>query len=144
MRNRRRGIHSGQPRKVDKDCDFVFYNQPTAGGLQLTTDGPNEQSVELVLDQLAQRCERIVLAAAIDGSGTTFGAVSAIEIEIGAGNQANVFARATLDAATEEWTLLLTEIYPREDRWRFRVIGQGYPFDLSEVARLYRDDVTAE
>lgn len=130
--------------KVGEDSDFVFYNQPTTDGLQLTTDGPSEQSMELTLDQLAPRCVRVVLAAAIDGAGTTFGAVGAIEVEISAGNQSGVFARVTLDAATEERTLLLTEIYLREDTWRLRAIGQGYPFGLSELARSYGVDVTAE
>lgn len=130
--------------KVGADSDFVFYNQPATDGLRLATDGPSEQSVELTLDQLAQGCVRVVLAAAIDGAGTTFGAVGAIEIEVGAGNQSGVFARATLDAATEERTLLLAEIYLREDTWRLRAIGQGYPSGLLELARSYGVDVTAE
>lgn len=130
--------------KVGTDSDFVFYNQPATDGLRLTIDGPSEQSVELTLDQLAQGCVRVVLAAVLDGTGTTFGAVGAIEIEISAGNQSGVFARATLDAATEERTLLLAEIYLREDMWRLRAIGQGYPSRLLELARSYGVDITAE
>ncbi|WP_433664254.1 TerD family protein [Nocardia sp. CA-128927] len=49
--------------------------------------------------------------------------------------------RSTLDAATEERTLLLAEIYLRGDVWRLRAVGQGYTTDLATLARGYGVDV---
>ncbi|MEV6427220.1 TerD family protein [Nocardia sp. NPDC051463] len=122
---------------VEDDGDFIFYNQPESSGARLTVDGPNEQSVAVRLDQLPRHCRRIVLAAALDGAGATFGEVGALELEVAPGVDAGIVARATLDAATEERTLVLAEIYLRGDIWRLRAIGQGYPTDLAALACAY-------
>ncbi|MFG3619893.1 TerD family protein [Nocardia sp. NPDC047654] len=49
--------------------------------------------------------------------------------------------RATLDAAAEERTLVLAEMYLRGDVWRLRAVGQAYPTDLATLARHYGVDV---
>lgn len=135
-------LDSGE--KVRHDPDFVFYNQPTGDGAWLTADGPSEQTVELSVEQLPQQCARVVVAAAIDGDSITFGTVGAIEIEVSAGSESGVVARATLDAATEERALILVEVYRRGEAWRLRVVGQGYPYGLAELARSYGVDVGGE
>lgn len=58
------------------------------------------------------------------------------------GSGASALARATLDAATSERTLLLGEIYRRGPAWRFRAIGQGYDHGLADLARGYGVDIT--
>jgi DNA polymerase-3 subunit epsilon len=123
------------------DEDFVFYNQPTAQGAWLTTDGPNEQSISVRLDNLPSHCGRIVFAAALDGAGVTFGDVGPIEIEAVPGADASPAARSTLGAATSERTLLLAELYLREGLWRLRSVGQGYETGLGALARGYGVDV---
>ncbi|WP_280423546.1 TerD family protein [Nocardia carnea] len=127
---------------VRHDADFVFYNQPTGDGAWLTADGPSEQTVQVSVEQLPQQCTTVVVAAAIDGDSVTFGTVGAIEIEITAGSESAIFARATLDAATEERALILAEVYRRGEAWRLRVVGQGYPSGLAELARSYGVDVS--
>lgn len=77
----------------------------------------------------------------LDGDGITFGDVGAIEIEATTGTEGAIVARATLDAATEERTLLLAEIYLRGEVWRLRAVGQGYVTDLAALARGYGVDV---
>ncbi|WP_432421120.1 TerD family protein [Nocardia cyriacigeorgica] len=109
--------------------------------MRSTSDGPNEQVIEIVLDALPAPCVRIVIAAAIGGSDITFGEVGPIEVQAAAGNESAVFARATLDAATAERTLILAEIYRRGDSWRLRAVGQGYPTGLIELAGRYEVDV---
>ncbi|WP_431949391.1 TerD family protein [Nocardia lijiangensis] len=123
--------------QVSADEDFVFYNQPRTGGVGLVAEGPSEQSIEIDLDELPVSCRRIVLAAALDGAGVTFGDIGAVEIEVAPGREAAATARATLDAATEERTLLLAEVYLRGDIWRLRAVGQGYTADLAALARGY-------
>ncbi len=127
--------------KVSGDDDFVFYNQPETVGIRLNADGPSEQSVDVSLDRLPDHCVRVVFAAALDGAGVTFGDIGAVEIEFAPGPDVGTVARATLDAATEERTLLLAEIYVRGDNWRLRAFGQGYTDGLAALARGYGVDV---
>ena len=44
------------------------------------------------------------------------------------------FATAVLDAATTERSMIIAEIYRRNDLWRFRAVGQGYDDGLAEFA----------
>ncbi|MEV6360984.1 DEDDh family exonuclease [Nocardia asteroides] len=126
--------------KVRDSDDFVFYNQPVADGARLSQEGPTEQSVTLALDDLPGDCVRVVVAAALDGSGT-FGEVGAVELELTTGLESSAAVRATLDAATVERTLLLAELYLRGETWRVRAVGQGYEFGLAELALRYGVDV---
>ncbi|KQY32644.1 DNA polymerase III [Nocardia sp. Root136] len=131
----------GSDERVDDSDDFLFYNQPESQGAKLSEDGPNEQSITLVLDDLPEHCTRIVLAASLDGAGLTFGDVGAIELDFAAGTESSTAIRSTLDAATVERTLLLAELYLRGEDWRLRAVGQGYETDLAELARRYGVDV---
>lgn len=119
--------------RVAGDDDFVFYNQPDAVA-NLSADGPNEQTITLHLDTLPEHCRRIIIAAAIDGTETTFGDVGAIGVDIAPGAESADLATTTLDAATIERTLRLAEVYLRGDRWRLRAVGQGYETGLAELA----------
>ncbi|MFD9903434.1 TerD family protein, partial [Streptomyces sp. NPDC059063] len=77
----------------------------------------------------------------VDGAAT-FSDVGAVEITATCGIGAASTARATLDAATTERTMILAEIYRRGDSWRLRAIGQGYDHGLAELARSYGVDVS--
>ncbi|MEU6440179.1 TerD family protein [Streptomyces sp. NPDC047046] len=128
--------------QVTFDEDFVFYGAPEnpAGTVRLLTDGPTEQSFDLLLGALPPASRRIVVAAAIDGDAT-FGEVGAVQIGVGPGHGGAPLARATLDAATTERTLILAEFYRRGPVWRFRAVGQGYDHGLDALARGYGVDV---
>ncbi|SCD62390.1 DNA polymerase-3 subunit epsilon [Streptomyces sp. TverLS-915] len=128
--------------QVTFDEDFVFYGAPEnpAGTVRLLTDGPAEQSFDLSLGALPPASRRIVVAAAVDGDAT-FGEVGAVQIAVSPGHGAAPLARATLDAATTERTLILAEFYRRGPVWRFRAVGQGYDHGLDALARGYGVDV---
>ncbi|MEU3950260.1 TerD family protein [Streptomyces sp. NPDC029526] len=128
--------------QVGSDDDFVFYGSPEtpAGTARLLTGGPAEQTVALDLASLPPATQRVVIAAAIDGD-VTFGTVGAIQIGAAPGSSGAPLARATLDAATTERTLLLAEIYRRGPLWRLRAVGQGYDHGLDALARGYGVDV---
>ena len=76
--------------------------------------------------------------AALAGDAT-FGDLGAITLAVD--GDLVTAATATLDAATTERTLLLAEIYRRDDVWRLRVIGQGYDDGLAGLAVRYGVDV---
>ncbi|MFJ2257302.1 TerD family protein [Streptomyces sp. NPDC087844] len=128
--------------QVAGDEDFVFYSAPEHpdGTVRLATDGPTEQAVTADLERLPLEIRRVVIAAAIDGAAT-FSDVGAIEITATCGIGAAPTARATLDAATTERTMILAEIYRRGEGWRLRAVGQGYDHGLADLARGYGVDV---
>ncbi|MFD8195250.1 TerD family protein [Streptomyces wuyuanensis] len=128
--------------QVACDGDFVFYGAPEspAGTVRLLTGGPAEQTIALDLASLPPATRKVVVAAAIDGAAT-FGAVGAIQIGVAAGSSGAPLARATLDAATTERTMLLAEIYRRGPVWRLRAVGQGYDHGLDVLVRGYGVDV---
>ncbi|MFC8079038.1 TerD family protein [Streptomyces sp. NPDC057307] len=124
--------------QVTSDEDFVFYGAPEspAGTVRLLTGGPAEQTIALDLASMPPATRKVVVAAAIDGAAT-FGTVGAIQIGAAAGSSGSPIARATLDAATTERTVLLAEIYRRGPLWRLRAVGQGYDHGLDALARGY-------
>jgi DNA polymerase III subunit epsilon len=128
--------------QVTFDEDFIFYGAPEspAGTVRLLTGGPAEQTIALNLASLPPATRKVVIAAAIDGAAT-FGAVGAIQIGAAPGSSGAPLARATLDAATTERTMLLAEIYRRGPVWRLRAVGQGYDHGLDALARGYGVDI---
>ncbi|MGW6635337.1 TerD family protein [Streptomyces cyaneofuscatus] len=128
--------------QVTFDEDFVFYSVPEnpAGTVRLLTDGPAEQTIAVDLASLPPASRRVAVAAAIDGEAT-FGDVGAVQVTAVPGTGAAPLARATLDAATTERTLLLAEFYRRGPVWRFRAVGQGYNDGLANLARGYGVDI---
>ncbi|MFB8104412.1 TerD family protein [Streptomyces sp. NPDC056007] len=128
--------------QVTFDEDFVFYGAPEnpAGTVRLLTDGPAEQTIAVDLASLPPASRRVAVAAAIDGE-RAFGHVGAVQVTAVPGTGAAPLARATLDAATTERTLLLAEFYRRGPVWRFRAVGQGYDHGLADLARGYGVDI---
>ncbi|NEA99367.1 TerD family protein [Streptomyces sp. SID13726] len=128
--------------QVAGDEDFVFHGAPEHpdGTVRLATDSPTEQAVTVDLERLPLEVHRVVIAAAIDGAAT-FADVGAIEITAMCGIGAAPTARATLDAATTERTMILAELYRRGAGWRLRAVGQGYDDGLADLARGYGVDV---
>ncbi|MGA5472509.1 TerD family protein [Streptomyces arboris] len=128
--------------QVSFDEDFVFYGAPEnpAGTVRLLTDGPAEQTIAVDLASLPPGSRKVAVAAAIDGEAT-FGDIGAVQVTAVPGTGAAPLARATLDAATTERTLLLAEFYRRGPVWRFRAVGQGYDHGLADLARGYGVDI---
>lgn len=81
----------------------------------------------LDLASMPPAIRKVIVAAAIDGTA--------------AGSSGSPIARATLDAATTERTVLLAEIYRRGPVWRLRAVGQGYDHGLDALARGYGVDI---
>ncbi|NMD63992.1 TerD family protein [Rhodococcus globerulus] len=126
--------------KVDSDQDFVFYNNTVDedGAVELSVDGDSEQSVRADLDALPAECQRVVIAAAVDGD-KTFGDIGAVSVSIDGPD--GTFATFVLDLGTVERTMVLAEIYRRGDVWRLRAVGQGHNHGLGAMAVGYGVEV---
>lgn len=127
--------------EVAEDADFLFFNAPThpSGAANLTLDVPGEVLVNVRPDQLPDHTARVLIAAAVV-DGVTFGDVGPIELVL-RDQDGTTAARATLDAATAEQTLMLATLYRRGGAWRFRAIGQGYEFGLAGLAVRHGLDI---
>jgi DNA polymerase-3 subunit epsilon len=127
--------------QVSVDEDFVFFNAPghPTGSVALETDVPGEALCRLRPGDLPAGQRRVLLAAVIDGE-VTFGDVGGVELVLRDGDGAPV-ARATLDAATQERSLVLGHLYERHGSWRWRPVGQGYQDDLGALAVRHGVDV---
>lgn len=121
---------------VSRDEDFCFYNQhshPT-GVVDLDLAPTDEASAHVKAGALPID-SRITLAAAIDGVGR-FGDLGAIELTARSAD-GSPLVRATLDAAVDETSMILAEVYWRNGALRFSVVGQGYQRRLADLAVGY-------
>jgi DNA polymerase-3 subunit epsilon len=127
--------------QVGVDEDFCFYNQPEhpTGAVMLDLGTPSEALVTLIPDDLPNARRRVVISAAIDGD-LTFGDLGPIELVLRT-NVGQPLVRATLDAATQERSLTLANVYQRNGTWRFRAVGQGYRTSLAALAVMHGVDI---
>jgi DNA polymerase-3 subunit epsilon len=127
--------------QVGEDGDFCFYNNPShpTGAVNLALETPGEALLEARLNLLPEGRARIVVAAALEGDAT-FGDLGPIELVLRT-TAGTPVVRATLDAATDETTLVLTTIYHRNGAWRLRAVGQEYESGLASLAVLYGVDI---
>lgn len=125
---------------VGADEDFCFYNQPRHpdGVIDLDLDTAGQASADIHASRLPEN-RRVTLAATIDGTGT-FGELGAVELTVRS-LDGSALVRSTLDAAAEETSLLLAQIYWRNGTLRFRSVGQGYQRRLGALAVGFGVDI---
>ncbi|MBD2760544.1 TerD family protein [Yimella sp. cx-573] len=125
---------------VDEGHNFCFYNQPShpAGLIDLDLDTVGQGSADVDAASLAEN-RRITIAAAIDGTGT-FGDLGAVELTVRTPD-GSPLVRSTLDAASDETSMLLAQVYWRNGRLRFRSVGQGYQRRLGALAVGFGVDI---
>jgi len=115
--------------RVDRDEDFVFYNNPRSAGGAVTLTA-NSASIATAL--LPERCERVVLVISA-GDGDTLADATAILHQPGSGID---FRFRPADSARLS-ALVWGELYLRNGNWRLRAVGQGWSDGLAGVARDY-------
>jgi uncharacterized protein YkwD/stress response protein SCP2 len=124
--------------RVGGDADFVFYNQPSAPGVQLRT-----RTVTIDPGRLRSGADRVVLVASPEEIGRTFGQLPRPAISV-AGSGGRQLASILLTALRTETAAQLAEIYRRNAQWKLRAIGQGYSDGLAGLARDFGVDVIDE
>ncbi|GAB2442408.1 hypothetical protein GCM10027162_40820 [Streptomyces incanus] len=123
--------------RVRDDGDFVFCNQPrhTSGAVthlgKQSAAGAATDTVEVDLSLLEPAVERVVLCASSEGG--TFGQVPGLVLRLlDAGTGAEI-ARFDMVAGTET-AFIGGELYRRQEKWKFRAVGQGYASGLAGLA----------
>ena len=125
----------GENGKVASDADFVFYNAAShpnsaimhRGGVR----GPGTDTVEVDLDGLPLRIDRVVLSASADGA--PFARVGAMRVTVS--ERAGVPLVTTIVSGGLETALLAVELYRRAGAWKVRAVGAGYADGLAGLAR---------
>ena len=114
---------------------FVFYNQKGSpcGGISLLPSTPTEVGVlQFALGNLPPGIHRLIVAAAIDGSGqmSDLGASKARWLATdGPGAE---FSFSGSDFAGEK-ALMVMEIYRKDGAWRTAALGQGFAGGLAAL-----------
>jgi stress response protein SCP2 len=114
---------------VDRDEDFIFYNNPRSadGAVTLTA---NTARIDTAL--LAQTCERLILVISA-GDGESTGDVTGVLHQPG-GETSFQFRPADPAGVS---ALVWGELYRRNGKWRLRTVGQGWSDGLAGLARDY-------
>lgn len=115
--------------RVDRDEDFVFYNNPRSadGAVTLTGSGARVST-----DLLPQRCERVVVVVSA-GDGNTIADATAVLRQPRSATDLQFRPADTARVSALVWG----EIYLRNGNWRLRAVGQGWSDGLAGLARDY-------
>ncbi|MCA2207398.1 TerD family protein [Nocardia rosealba] len=113
--------------KVRSDADFVFFNNPSAPGVQLESDAV----VSVDLSTIPAEIHRVVIAGSTEAQGIRFGEVAGLRVSVNGSGQALSFTPAGLDSET---VLQAVALYRRGSGWRLDAIGQGYSAGLAAFA----------
>lgn len=124
-------------RTVRSDRDMVFYNQPASvdGAVRHLGNTPSDAGAEariaIDLESLASEVDAIGLVASIEGG--TFGTLADLRLTVLGSSGADV-ARFDIAAASTETAFHFGELYRRDEKWRFRAVGQGWDSGLAGIA----------
>ncbi len=114
--------------RVDRDEDFIFFNNPRSADGAVTLTG---NIATVAIDQLTPRCERVVLVVSTDSDAIAD--ATAVLHQSGVG----VDLRFSPAGSARVKALVWGEIYLRNGNWRLRAIGQGWSDGLAGLARDY-------
>lgn len=113
--------------RVRNDDDFVFFNNPKAPGVHLTSD----TSVTVDLSAVPSDVQRVLVAASTEAQGRTFGDVPGVRVEIRGPGQVLEFLPP---GPATETVLQVVALYRRGGGWRLDAVGQGYQDGLAAFA----------
>jgi stress response protein SCP2 len=128
----------GADGRVGGDADMVFYNQPSAPGVELRAG-----ALGVTPGRLRRGAERVVVLASPEASGASFGALPTPVLTV-SGPDGRRFARFAATRLRTETAVQLAEVYRRGGAWRLRAIGQGYADGLGGLVRDFGVDVAEE
>lgn len=117
----------GTDGKVRSDDDFVFFNNPKAGGVALVSDA----AITLDLGSIPADVHRVLITGSTEAQGNTFGDIAGLSVDIAAAGQQLTFVPPGL--ATET-VLQVVAFYRRGAGWKLDAIGQGYSEGLAKFA----------
>jgi tellurite resistance protein TerA len=115
--------------QVRGDEDLCFFNQKSIwdGGVRLNSSDIAFQRFDFNLERIPSDVEKIVLTAAIEIPGVTFGQAGDVDIT------GPDLAMKIEGVDRQEAALILCEIYKRNGTWKVRNVSQGFNGGLAAL-----------
>ena len=135
--------------KVRSDADFIFFNQLSSACGSVVHQGDNltgaesgdAEQIVVELPKVPHDVERIVFIVTIYKAKErhqNFGMVQNAYIRVVDTASNEEIARFDLgEDACMNTTLVFGELYRRNGMWKFRALGQGYDFEIGDIARKF-------
>lgn len=130
--------------KLSDERYMTFFNQSTTpcGGVTQLSPSGGQVGFYFDLGKLSGSIDRLVLTAAIDGSGAMsqlgYGSVCVMS----GGREAARFNFQGSDFASER-AMMLVELYRKDGVWRISVTGQGFDGGLDALVKHFGGTVVA-
>jgi tellurite resistance protein TerA len=130
--------------KLSDERYMTFFNQPKTpcSGVEIVQSSGNDATTfQLKLAGLPATIDRLVITAAIDGTGTMSQLRDGCYLRFLAnGQESSRFSFSGKDFADEK-ALMLGEIYRKNGEWRFCAVAQGFNGGLEALVKHFGGDV---
>jgi len=130
--------------KLADERYMIFFNQPHSpcGGIELRTPAGDQAGFVIRNFMLPPSIERLVLTAAVDGTGT-MGNISAGHVRILDGELETSRLSFNGDHFASEKAVMLGEFYRKDGAWRFWATAQGFNGGLEALVKHFGGEVSA-
>ena len=132
--------------KLSDERYMTFFNQPKTpcGAVEIIASTAHDKAIfQINLALLPTTIDRLVITAAIDGSGTMNQLRDGSYLRFLAnGQESSRFNFSGKDFA-EEKALMLGELYRKNGEWRFCAVAQGFNGGLEALVKHFGGDVAA-
>ena len=130
--------------KLSDERYMTFFNQPKTpcGGVEIIPSSNGDASTfQLNLAKLPASIDRLVITAAIDGTGTMSQLRDGCYLRfVASGQESSRFSFSGKDFA-EEKALMIGEFYRKNGEWRFCAVAQGFNGGLEALVKHFGGDV---
>lgn len=130
--------------KLSDDRYMTFFNQPKTpcGGVAIASNSADTVVFGFDLDRLPASIDRLVLTAAIDGTGSMAQLSSGHVRILRNGQRVGNFVFTGTDFMAER-ALMLAEIYRKDGVWRFGATAQGFNGGMEALVQHFGAVVAA-
>jgi stress response protein SCP2 len=112
--------------KVRSEADFVFYNQPSGPGVDLTPgSGGQPGTLAVSLGRVPADITTVRAVVTLDDASSTFRRAGVPVARVADTSGTTLFEFVVEGLDTESIVIAL-ELYRRGDDWKVRAVGQGY------------------
>lgn len=131
--------------KVRSDADMVFYNQESAekGCVRLVESVGGQARFAIALTDVPSTIVKIIFCLTVETPGRSMaGFVGTALGVLEGGREAHRFEPALSGAS--EVSMMVAELYRRDNNWKIRAIGQGFRDGLGALATSLGVDVEGD
>jgi len=127
--------------KVRSDTDFVFFNQPSAPGVQLDAGPP--AALRIRPAQLPAGIDQVRAVLTLDDPGARFGDVAPPVVTVSDSGGGALF-EYRIEGLAGESVVIALEVYRRGADWKVRAVGQGYAGGFADLVTDHGVSVDGE